>query len=104
MRQNPLTKGEKKANGQWSLPLGGCRDRFEVMALYLKPIYVSSNIHVAERRDEAAGYTCHLSPNLSHDFAAKVPGSDVLSLTVLVVPFSLTLEMPASREDSLEYI
>ena len=41
------------------------------------------------------------SPNLSHDVAAKVP---VLSLTVLVVPFSLTLEMPASREDSLEYI
>ena len=40
-------------------------------------------------------------PNLSHDIAAKVP---VLSLTVLVVPFSLTLEMPASREDSLEYI
>ena len=40
-------------------------------------------------------------PNLSHDVAAKVP---VLSLTVLVVPFSLTLEMPVSREDSLEYI
>ena len=52
---------------------------------------------------EVAGYTClvQLAANLSHDVAAKVP---VLSLTVLVVPFSLTLEMPASREDSLEYI
>ena len=28
----------------------------------------------------------------------------VLSLTVLVVPFALTLAMPLSREDSLEYI
>jgi len=34
----------------------------------------------------------------------KSTGRQVLSLTVLVLPFTFTLAIPLSREDSLDYI